>query len=91
MSTAAFPARDSLSIYGDYNGTRIDAEFSFRDKSVRVRSGHLAGETYTSLTKAAEAVVGHLNPGREYVQTNGRLFWRVQDTGQPIRSVLGKR
>jgi hypothetical protein len=69
----------------------IEAVFDRSTNTVTVTSGELAGKSYTSPSSAAIAVVEALNPGREAANTNGRLFWLVKSTGQPLRSVIGQR
>lgn len=83
--------RPIIKIFCRYLGQRTDAEYFPGSGAVTIRSGPLAGSFHESLTAAAKAVVGEANPGRESPNTNGRLFWRDDETGEPIRSILGKR
>ena len=91
MSVSRPLLRPPVPIYSDYRGVRVEAEYRPGDRSVRIKTGELAGTIYTSLTAAAVAVVGSLNPRRERTETNGRIFWRLTENGEPIRSILGKR
>lgn len=82
---------EAIDVHAKYLGRVIEAVFDRSTNTVTVTSGELAGKSYTSPSSAAIAVVEALNPGREAANTNGRLFWLVKSTGQPLRSVIGQR
>jgi hypothetical protein len=82
---------EELPLHSKYLGRRVDAVYEPSTGHVRVTSGPLAGQGFSSASKAAIAVVESVNPERESSNTNGRLFWIVTTTGQPLRSVLGRR
>jgi hypothetical protein len=88
---SASPDGVSVEVHAKYLGRTIEAVFDRSTNTVTIVSGDLAGKTYTSASSAAIAVVEAINPGRESANTNGRLFWIVTKTGQPLRSVLGRR
>jgi len=85
------PNRGSVKIHAKYLGQAVEAIFDPSANTVTIESGELAGKVYTSASSAAIAVVESINPGRESANTNGRLFWIVTETGQPLRSLLGRR
>jgi hypothetical protein len=78
-------------VYANYLGRRIEGVYLPNSNEIRVTSGPMAGRLYPSPSSAAIAVVEALNPGREHSNTNGRTFWNVGDTGQPLRSIIGRR
>lgn len=82
---------EAIDVHAKYLGRVIEAVFDRLTNTVTVTSGELEGRSYTSPSSAAIAVVEAINPGREAANTNGRLFWIVNSTGQPLRSVLGQR
>jgi hypothetical protein len=88
---SASPDDGSVEVHAKYLGRTIEAAFDRSTNTVTIESGELAGKTYTSASSAAIAVVETINPGRESANTNGRLFWIVTKTGQPLRSLLGRR
>jgi len=81
----------SVKVHAKYLGRTIEAVFDQSTNTVTIESGDLAGKTYSSASSAAIAVVEAINPGRGSANTNGRLFWIVTNTGQPLRSLLGRR
>ena len=88
---SASPDDRSVKVHAKYLGRTIEAIFDRSTNTVTIESGELAGTRYTSASSAAIAVVETINPGRESANTNGRLFWIVTKTGQPLRSLLGRR
>lgn len=82
---------DAVGVHAKYLGRTIEAVFERSTKAVTITSGELAGSRYPSPSRAAIAVVEAINPEREAANTNGRLFWIVTRTGQPLRSLLGRR
>ncbi|WP_173158618.1 hypothetical protein [Phytohabitans suffuscus] len=88
---SASPDSELVEVRAKYMGRTVEAVFDRSTNTVTIKSGELAGTTYTSASSAAIAVVETINPGRESANTNGRLFWIVTKTGQPLRSLLGRR
>ncbi|MBV1849601.1 hypothetical protein [Catellatospora tritici] len=84
------PAED-VQLYAKYLGARVEAVYEPSTGHLRITSGPLTGKSFTSASRAAIAVVESVNPAREAANTNGRLFWTVSATGQPLRSILGRR
>jgi hypothetical protein len=82
---------DAVPVHANYLGRRVEALFERLTNNVTVTSGSLAGTTYGSPSSAAIAVVMAINPEREAANTNGRLFWIVTSSGQPLRSLVGRR
>ncbi|MEU4397849.1 hypothetical protein [Micromonospora orduensis] len=90
------PAVDSVDepdvpVHVIYRGERIAGVFERSSGRLRVTSGDLAGQVFPSPSAAAIGVVERLNPERRNPQTNGRLFWIVDSTQQPLRSIMGRR
>jgi hypothetical protein len=88
---AAREGSETVAIHASYLGRTVDAVFEQTTSAVTIMSGDLAGTRYPSPSRAAIAVVEAINPEREAANTNGRLFWIVTSTGQPLRSLLGRR
>jgi hypothetical protein len=82
---------EEVKIHAVYQGRRISAVFMRSTAQVRVTSEPLAGRCFSSPSAAAVAVVGKLNPGREFPHTNGRTFWVIDATGKNLRSIVGRR
>ncbi|WP_430784545.1 hypothetical protein [Actinoplanes sp. G11-F43] len=82
---------DEIGIHVVYQGKRVTAVFYESTRQVRITSGPLNGNTYGSPSAAAIAVVEIANPGRTSPQTNGRLFWTIDSTNKPLRSIMGRR
>ena len=82
---------DAVKLHAKYLGNRVEAEYEPSNGHITVTSGPLAGQRFSSASRAAIAVVVSVNPERESANTNGRLFWTVTATGQPLRSLLGRR
>ena len=80
-----------IKIHAKYLGVRVEALYDPSKGDIKVLSGPRAGQVFSSASRAAIAVVQALNPDRESANTNGRLFWIVTGTGQPLRSLLGRR
>jgi hypothetical protein len=94
-SAASVPAgreqSAAVAVHGTYLGRTIEAVFEQSTSAITILSGDLAGTRYPSPSRAAIAVVEAINPEREAANTNGRLFWIVTSSGQPLRSLLGRR
>jgi hypothetical protein len=82
---------ETVGVHAVYLGRRIEAVFDRSTNAVTIMTGDLAGTRYASPSRAAIAVVEAINPEREAANTNGRLFWIVSSTSQPLRSLLGRR
>lgn len=84
-------AEREIRIHVIYQGQRVTALFHESTRQVKITSGSLNGRTFSSPSAAAIAVVETTNPGRNSPQTNGRLFWTIDTTGKPLRSIMGQR
>src|SRR4051812_47509581 len=82
---------EGVRLYARYLGTRVEAVSASSSAHIRIPTGPLAGKSFPSASRAAIAVVESVTPARESANTNGRLFWTVTATGQPLRSILGLR
>jgi hypothetical protein len=89
--TGSSERSEDVQLHAKYLGKRVEAVYESSTGRIRITSGPLAGKSFTSASRAAIAVVESVNPARESANTNGRLFWTVVATGQPLRSILGQR
>ena len=81
-----------IDIHKVYKGHRIEGTFNRETLEVVITSGPLANRGFPSPTAAAVAVVLHFSGDvRESPNTNGRLFWKVTETGRSLRSLIGER
>ena len=81
----------TVKVFSEYKGHRIEGLFTMSTKSLRITTAPLAGRHFDSPTAAAVAVVKANTPDREKPETNGRKFWRLDETGKELRSILGQR
>ncbi len=75
---------DEVPIYANYLGKRIDAVLDPIRETVRVTSGPLAGELFSSPSAAGIKLVETMNPKRQFANTNGWRFWRLTSNKQLI-------
>ena len=85
-SRPASAAAETVEIYVDYDGTRIEAEFDPASRAVRILDGALEGEHYKTPSGAAMAVVRWYRPDVD-PHRNGWLFWTVSKSGTPLQSI----
>lgn len=86
QETAA-PGRDRwapVAIYGDDAGVRVEGEYVAATKRLVVTSGACKGETFTTPSAAARAVVGALRPERAATPVNGWRWWRLAETHERL-------
>ncbi|MGW9492981.1 hypothetical protein ACWG5P_01040 [Streptomyces prasinus] len=69
-----------------YRGERIEGVFDPANRTLTVTRGVQAGQSYSSPSAAAMAVVQALNPDRS-PNTNGWSFWRVTSSGEELKSL----
>lgn len=84
-------AWETVPVYGEYSGQRVDAEYFPASKRMTITSGLLAGTSFSSPSGAARAVVGALNPDRAATDTNGWRFWRISDTKERLEILKPQR
>lgn len=72
------PGERMVDIHVDYQGHRTSARFDLVTHRVDVVDGPLAGQTFTTPSSAARAVITHFKPGVSPVR-NGWLFWLLSD------------
>jgi hypothetical protein len=75
---------EPVDLYAEYEGHRVEATYLPATRRLTVTSPPVAGETFTTPSAAARAVVLGLNPDRSAAQTNGWRFWRVAATHQRL-------
>lgn len=81
------PRRDPwqpIALYGEYEGTRVEATYVPATRRVTVTSEPIAGEEFRSPSGAARAVIAALNPARTASQSNGWRFWHIAETHQRL-------
>ena len=89
---ATDPDVEWIPVYKVYKGNRIDGAFSPRSHEVQLKTQPWANKTFPSPTAAAVAVVEHYSGDvRESPNTNGRKFWKVEETGKNLHSIIGER
>lgn len=94
MPTTTSPTRNAswIAIFKVYKGHRIEGMFNPATHEIRLTTEPWANKYFSSPTAAAVAVVGHYSGDlRESNNTNGRMFWRLRETGENLRSVIGER
>lgn len=79
-------SQNGVAIHADYDGHRTRARFITGPGRIEITDGPLAGATYRTPSKAAQAVVGHYKPTVS-PHRNGWIFWIITDTGEPLQSV----
>lgn len=77
---------DGVQVHAVYRGERIEGVFAPATRTLTVTRGPQAGQSYSSPSAAAMAVVQSLNPERS-PNTNGWLFWRVTSNGAELKSL----
>ncbi|MGC7100401.1 hypothetical protein ACPZ19_37455 [Amycolatopsis lurida] len=80
------PVENSVAIYADYGGTRIEAVYYEATKRVDITSGVLAGTSYKSPSGAAMGVVQALNPN-VHNNRNGWSFWFIAENGKALQTI----
>ncbi len=75
---------EPVPLYGEYEGQRVEAEYVRATRRLAVTSGPIAGQTFSTPSAAATAVIAALKPGRSAAQTNGWKFWRIAATHQRL-------
>ncbi len=78
---------EPVPLYGEYEGQRIDAEYVRATRRLAVTSGPVAGQTFSTPSAAATAVIAALKPDRAFAQTNGWKFWRIAATHQRLETL----
>lgn len=76
-----------IPLYAEYAGVRIDAEYVRATRRLRITSAPLAGETFTTPSAAASAVINALRRTPGSAQTNGWRFWRIATTHQRLETL----
>lgn len=74
-------------LYGEYEGHRVEAEYVRATRRLTVTTPPLAGQTFSTPSAAATAVIGALKPARASAQTNGWKFWRIAATHQRLETL----
>ncbi|MFE1249776.1 hypothetical protein [Streptomyces sp. NPDC058735] len=77
---------DGVRVHAVYRGERIQALFHPDTRTLTVTQGPQAGQSFSSPSAAAMAVIQELNPDRS-PNTNGWLFWRVTSSGDELKSL----
>lgn len=78
---------EPVPLYGEYEGQRVEAEYVRATRRLAVTSGPVAGQTFSTPSAAATAVIAALKPDRAYAQTNGWKFWRIAATHQRLETL----
>lgn len=73
-----------VKVFALYRNQRISGRFEPSTGLTWIDDGRLQGKRYSSPSAAANAVVEDLNPDRRFPNTNGRMFWRVEDSEKPL-------
>jgi hypothetical protein len=82
---------EEVEVHAVYRGHRISGVFEPDTRCLQITSGRLAGQRFTSPSRAAIAVVEDLNPERRHANTNGRTFWLMTASGKTLHYILGRR
>lgn len=79
-------AQAEVRVYAIFDKVRTDAVFDRSARSLTIVSGPLAGQSFSSPSGAAGAIIKHyrpdINPSR-----NGWSFWTVASDGRLLQSV----
>lgn len=86
--TTTEDAAESVAIYADYEGHRIEAAFYPATRRVDIGTGPLAGRSFRSPSGAAIGVVQALNPNVQ-PNRNGWSFWFLSGNGKALQSIRG--
>jgi hypothetical protein len=82
---------NDVEVHAVYRGHRISGVFEPDTRCLEITSGRLAGQRFTSPSRAAIAVVEEFNPDRRHANTNGRTFWLMTGSGKTLHYILGRR
>ncbi|MER7277579.1 hypothetical protein ABT369_24370 [Dactylosporangium sp. NPDC000244] len=77
---------DEVAIYAIYEGTKVEAVYNRKTKSVAIISGKLKNKTYSTPSGAAVAVVAAHNPTVN-PNRNGWSFWVLADNGEILQTI----
>ncbi|MGV9354537.1 hypothetical protein [Streptomyces misionensis] len=77
---------DGVRVHAVYRGERIQGLFHPDTRTLTVTQGPRTGQSFSSPSAAAMAVIQELNPDRS-PNTNGWLFWRVTSSGDELKSL----
>lgn len=78
-------------VFAIYQKTRVEALFDPATGSVEGISEPIDGMGFSSPSGAAREVITALNPRINNPSRNGTTFWRVEDTGEDLRSITNDR
>ncbi|MEV7063698.1 hypothetical protein AB0N97_12975 [Streptomyces collinus] len=78
--------QDGVRVHAVYRGERIQGLFHPDTRALTVTRGPRAGQSFSSPSAAAMAVIRELNPDRS-PNSNGWLFWRVTSSGDELKSL----
>jgi hypothetical protein len=76
----------AVAVVARYRGRRVEGLFLPATRRLTVTTEPLAGKHFKSPSGAATAVVRALNPERGTADTNGWMFWRL-DNGDQLESL----
>lgn len=87
----AAPGEGWVAVHKVFKNHRVDGSFNTSTLELRITTPPWSGKTFSSPTAAAIAVVEHFPSSRQTSNTNGRKFWRRNDNGGDLRSLVGER
>lgn len=79
-------AKAEVPVSAKYVGVVIEAAFNPKTQSVRILTGPLAGETYSTPSRAAGQAILAVKPTGSAFR-NGWYFWRITETGELLKTL----